>query len=635
MSDEARERVEALRARSPDAVRLACCVSAAARVEPELARRMRLALLPEVEAGVEADLWLSELVEAANPVAMVLDPGACDLLRQELAGDPALLERAQEVVREVHRDAPPLVRAEEEITYLSLSRHPDAPARIERLLESVLAALLREERVGVVHWAARALPRLPAPARESDASWRLAIGAGARLGGRKILRGEVPAGAGEWLRRVLPPEVPRAQLGVRLLEGALEIGRPRAGADALEAPRMLPLHLSWGEGEGKGSAQVSVEPERVQLVAVGPGPVRIRTLLGDEFELRPLPPHVAKVFTIEVLQARHGESFLLHYGDASDPKLVLIDGGPPGTFQTVLQSRLAELKKRRSPDYPLPIRLVVVSHPDDDRISGILDLSESLLRAKQGGKPLPYAIRTLWHHPADKLLSRRLLENVVKLGIHLNRTLATNRPWVPYGTTDHVSDGLYFHLIGPLPERDRPSPPYGETVVRGKTAASEPSRAPGETAYTDNSESNLSSIVVMAEIEGRRILLTGDARGDHVLQGLEQGGFLDPEGRIHVDVLKVPNGGSARSVGPDFFERITADHYVICADGRRGLPDVEALRALSGARGDATYTLYLTAPVPHALAFLEDDSKTKRYRTEILEPNSPSLFIDLLSPFIG
>src|SRR3546814_7234654 len=51
-------------------------------------------------------------------------------------------------------------------------------------------------------------------------------------------------------------------------------------------------------------------------------------------------------------------------------------------------------------------------------------------------------------------------------------------------------------------------------------------------AYVDRSVYNLSSIVVLAEADGKRLLLTGDGRGDHTLSGLEEAGLLAPGGTI-------------------------------------------------------------------------------------------------------
>src|SRR5262249_26253660 len=40
-------------------------------------------------------------------------------------------------------------------------------------------------------------------------------------------------------------------------------------------------------------------------------------------------------------------------------------------------------------------------------------------------------------------------------------------------------------------------------------------------AFVDKSVPNLSSIVLLAELGGKRMLLTGDARGDKILEGME------------------------------------------------------------------------------------------------------------------
>jgi len=49
------------------------------------------------------------------------------------------------------------------------------------------------------------------------------------------------------------------------------------------------------------------------------------------------------LFTLEALQAKHGDSLLLHYGKPKAPKLIVIDGGPAGVYKASLRPRLAEL----------------------------------------------------------------------------------------------------------------------------------------------------------------------------------------------------------------------------------------------------------------------------------------------------
>src|SRR5918992_5075706 len=110
------------------------------------------------------------------------------------------------------------------------------------------------------------------------------------------------------------------------------------------------------------------------------------------------------LFTLEALQAKHGDSLLLHYGKPSNPKLIVIDGGPAGVYKGSLKPRLAELKEARSPDGPLAIRMLMVSHLDDDHINGVLAFLDDLVDKQDNGEALPYNIITPWHNSFDDIV---------------------------------------------------------------------------------------------------------------------------------------------------------------------------------------------------------------------------------------
>lgn len=124
-------------------------------------------------------------------------------------------------------------------------------------------------------------------------------------------------------------------------------------------------------------------------------------------------------------------------------------------------------------------------------------------------------------------------------------------------------------------------------------------KAPREAlaAYADRSLPNLSSILVPAEVSGKRILLTGDARGDKVLQGLELVGLVDKGGKLRVDVLKCRHHGSSNHIDSDFFERIVADPNVFSGDGEFGNPERETPQMLAAARDKDDYRIHLPYPV--------------------------------------
>jgi beta-lactamase superfamily II metal-dependent hydrolase len=154
-------------------------------------------------------------------------------------------------------------------------------------------------------------------------------------------------------------------------------------------------------------------------------------------------------------------------------------------------------------------------------------------------------------------------------------------------------------------------------------------------AYVDKSVPNLSSIVVLMEAAGKKILLTGDARGDKVLEGLQLVRRLGngKDSTIEVDILKVPHHGSSNNLDNDFFERILAKHYVFSGDGEHGNPERESMEMLLRARGNTDYEIHLTYDVKDIDEGREKDwnkernkevaRKTKKGTGEVREKWSP------------
>ena len=93
------------------------------------------------------------------------------------------------------------------------------------------------------------------------------------------------------------------------------------------------------------------------------------------------------------------------------------------------------------------------------------------------------------------------------------------------------------------------------------------------------------------------MLLTGDARGDKVLLGLQNAGLLLPPRKMNVDILKLPHHGSENNVTTGFFRRIHAQHYVASGDGKNGNPERDTFEMLFKARGKADFDIHLTYKV--------------------------------------
>jgi hypothetical protein len=361
------------------------------------------------------------------------------------------------------------------------------------------------------------------------------------------------------------------------------------------------------------------------------------------------------LFTLDVRRARKGDCLVLHYGSADDPGLALIDGGPANVYKPFLKPRLAEIRKMRGldPEAALPVDMLMVSHIDDDHINGVLELTKELVEAKNAQQPLPLKIKGVWHNTFDDIIGNNPKEltasvkaqfgtaslsgeveadgldpdaakvlasvdqgfrlrddsNALKLRINpqfQGKLILANAK----AKKVDMGKGLSFTVVGPMNKEVVALQKAHDDFLKKKAAkAGESSLA----AFTDTSVPNLSSVVVLAEVEGKRILFTGDARGDKVLAGLELVGLLtkDGESKIHVDILKCPHHGSNRNIDPIFFRRIPADHYIFSGNGQHGNPERETLEMLLAERGDAKYTVHLTYPVDEIDVERKKEAKKK------------------------
>jgi beta-lactamase superfamily II metal-dependent hydrolase len=114
--------------------------------------------------------------------------------------------------------------------------------------------------------------------------------------------------------------------------------------------------------------------------------------------------------------------------------------------------------------------------------------------------------------------------------------------------------------------------------------------------------------------------------------------LLDGDDHIHVDILKIPHHGSDRNMSQHFFERVSADHYIISGNGEYNNPDKSTLVMLSMAtQGRDDFTIHLTNHEgEHELQkkldeFIEDDRRRGRtYGFEFRKEDDLSLTVDLL-----
>jgi hypothetical protein len=324
------------------------------------------------------------------------------------------------------------------------------------------------------------------------------------------------------------------------------------------------------------------------------------------------------ILSLEVLQAKHGDCLLLHFGNKTTLKTMVIDGGPAGVYRDHLKPRLLEIKDRRSPDEPLPLSMIMVSHLDDDHINGVLQLLDDI---DENGA---FDVKHVWANTFDDIIGniqlpkldsvpasntaiaasslpippstersisaiiastgqgRQLRDMASKLSFTINgkfKKLKGKKPLVrgDVGQKPVPWDGLKITVIHPNEQRLIKLQEKWDKDLKAALKKGDLKVIPASLTSKDTSPFNLSSIVCLIEMKKKRILLTGDGRSSDILEGLKMNKLLDSKGKMHVDVIKIPHHGSVRNMEADFLERVTADHYVISADGNHDNPDKKLL----------------------------------------------------------
>jgi len=341
------------------------------------------------------------------------------------------------------------------------------------------------------------------------------------------------------------------------------------------------------------------------------------------------------LFSLEVLQAKHGDCLILHYGSADKPKLIVIDGGPSGVYTNYLKPRLIKIKEQISDRKSLSLEMVMVSHADDDHINGIKMMTNEMVAEIDNNVAEDnrmFLIKKLWFNAfddivgnveipvvaslssdvtlssleslADSLLNeedehfaaliastgqgRTIRNNAETLGLVLNAgftKLNEGKAKLVRGDQgDSWIDvsGLKIKVVHPNEQRLQELQVEWDKDLKKYSKKGDRSIILSSLTDTDKSPFNLSSIVCVVEFEGKRILLTGDGRSDDILEGLAANGFLDVNGKVHFDVVKMPHHGSIANMTAKFLQAVTADHYVFSADGKHDNPDQETLDLVAG-----------------------------------------------------
>ena len=349
------------------------------------------------------------------------------------------------------------------------------------------------------------------------------------------------------------------------------------------------------------------------------------------------------MLAIEMLPANHGDALWIEYGTPGDTRHVLIDGGPPYADE-VVRTRLAAAGEH--------LELLVISHVDFDHVGGIV----KLLARLPDGVTVDDVWFNAWKHlpdaPGDQLgavqgemvsaaiVARALPWNVAFGGERVARdasgtlptvtlagglrltllapsldALATLRPkWKREVTDEHMTPGNFDDGLAKLKQRERlPDDVLGESVP-------DPERLDQKPFVQDTSEANWSSIALLAEHDGRSILLAADAPPGALVPAIEALCRERGTQKLAVDAAKLAHHGSKGSTSAELLELLDCNRYLVSTNGKiyhHPAPETLARTILHG--GGQPQLLFNYRP-PNAALF-DSDRLRRRYGYETVFPD--------------
>ncbi|UVS78553.1 S1 RNA-binding domain-containing protein [Actinokineospora sp. UTMC 2448] len=261
-----------------------------------LVRQVRRAGLGRGTLHLEAELCETPMVTAVAADGIELHPDfraqARRVLRDRVLEGGLDAEELRQVTRIDAMGLSPLLELEENLVWAYVSQ-PNPGQTADRLLTDCLLSVVRETRHRILDWAAGALGRLPQPILRTPAAWLLSeLCVATRRPAVRLPAPDLDQVDGDLLGEVARL-LPTALVGMARDGDVLSFGpiaRNRRVAFPVPAIVHKPVTVSWSGPDGPQQTTVDLGGHGVVRLPVGRGEVRLRTVAGRVFTLRPIPP---------------------------------------------------------------------------------------------------------------------------------------------------------------------------------------------------------------------------------------------------------------------------------------------------------------------------------------------------------
>jgi len=289
-----------------------------------------------------------------------------------------------------------------------------------------------------------------------------------------------------------------------------------------------------------------------------------------------------------MLQANHGDCFLISHTNGNKVFNILIDGGNKTTFSHGPHQRysgelrilLDELK--RKDQY---IDLLILTHFDDDHIGG-------LIRGYETRGYLQEMVKRVWFNSSlaitDYFEHTKIVENEISISSSAAQTTAeqgstlekllmkTECELLPIQTAgEKLECGPFtFKILSPTKEcLKKLLCIWPKEKSDGETSGSEndyhltfDELQSEDNFEEDTSLSNESSIAFIIEAEEKKMLFLGDAHNNIIIKSLRELGYSE-DFKLDVEFFKISHHASKYNTSLELLNMIDAKKYLISSNG--------------------------------------------------------------------
>ena len=353
-------------------------------------------------------------------------------------------------------------------------------------------------------------------------------------------------------------------------------------------------------------------------------------------------------------QAECGDAARIRYVDSIGViRNILIDAGYKRTYKDIISDTVSSLI-----DQGEQIDLWVLSHIHADHIEGAIEYASRVREDRHAD----IVDKWYFNHPSlRKMKYLELSTNAIssaKSMAQANELLAHlfGTSWDPQkdisNTLNQLTVGeMNIRVLSPTKAqlqslRDK----YGDGEISFSNEDEEISEAKaakqddyhikieafGSSSWKeDDSVENGSSISLLTELNGKRVLWLADAFSSTVAHKLKELGYSESN-RLECDVVKVSHHGSSGNNGDELYSLIKCNTYVFSANGRNKhfLPNKECLAKIllnKSRTEDQHYTFYFTYDNSQLKSIFEVDGAEvfEKYNFQVEYNSEPELRLSL------